>query len=301
MPRPAKQLVLDAVPQADHGRVLGQMAQLDRLGLRVLAAVALDPGVAQVRHEGRVLLDVARGLVVRAVRDLPAVVRHQQERVQEQAHDVVELAALAERPVPALVRQDPDPREHEALDHRVGRPCDAAGVLVRDVLDVGRDVDEDGDVEVVAEDVGHGAQRRRLEAVRRDRVVDHLHGVGRQLEDVAVLINVLLLGGRGRGGGCWSHGGEMARRWLRGEERVENSQSLRCGGRYGFINGGLVVGDGRGETQRSTLIHQHGECAAGTSYSADIPLGTWVQYTSRLQVSRPQSQTRPITFKIGTC
>jgi hypothetical protein len=100
-----------------------------------------------------------------------------------------------------------------------------------------------------------------------------------------MLINVLLLGGRGHRGSCWSHGGEMARGWLRGEgeegvENSQNSQSLRCGGTIELYKRRAGCWR-RGEIQRFSDPHcstKHGECASGTSYSAGIALGTWVQY-----------------------
>ena len=100
---PAEKLVLDAVPESDQWSVLRKVSKLNGSCVGLLAAVRLDPGLALVWDKSGILLDVACSLVVGGVGDLPGVEWHQEERVHEQSHDVVELAGLGECAVAALV------------------------------------------------------------------------------------------------------------------------------------------------------------------------------------------------------
>jgi hypothetical protein len=255
VPWPPEKLVLDAHPQRNERGVLSKMRELHGRNIRLLALVRLNPALTQMRHESSILINIPRSLVVSTVADSPAVERDEEEGVHDKTHDVVEFLVLAESAVSALVCQDPDPGEHESLDHGVGGPGDAARVGVGDVLDVGGGVGEGGEVEVVAHHVGHGAEDGGLEAVRWDGVVDHLHGVGGQLKDLAVLVDVLsLLGGGSSIGGasCGSHdwGGGSRRRLCDGErggdvveeeggrkgESVKSSSRCRRGVGAGLIN-----------------------------------------------------------------
>ena len=190
---PAKKLVLNAVPEGDQWSVLGKVSKLNGSSVSLLSTVRLDPGFALVWDESGILLDVAGGLVVGGVGDLPGVKWHQEERVHDQSHDVVELAGLGESTVAALVGENPDTGENESLEDGVASPGNAASVHVGDVGDVGGGVGEDGDVEVIADDVGHRANVGWLEAVCRDSIVNLLHGVARELKLVTKLVNVLLL------------------------------------------------------------------------------------------------------------
>ncbi len=169
------------------------MSKLNSSGVSLGTAVRLDPGVALVWDKSGILLDVTGGLVVGGVGDLPGVEWHEEERVHDHSHNSVKLQGFGEGSMAALVGENPDAGEDESLEDGVCCPGDAAGVLVWDVLDVGGGVREDGDVEVVANNVGHGANDGRFEAVLWDSIVDLLHGVRRQLELVAELVDVLLL------------------------------------------------------------------------------------------------------------
>lgn len=210
---PAEKLVLDADPQSDNWGVLSEVGQLHGLNLGVLALVRLDPALTLVWHESSILVDVASSLVVGAVADAPAVEGNEEEGVHDQAHDIVEALVLAEGTVSALVCQNPDTGEDEALEDRVGCPGGPTRVDVGDVLDVGGGVAEGGHVEVVANHVGHGAEDGGLEAVCWDGVVNHLHGVGGQLKDLASLGDVLSLfrGSSIGGASCGSHDGGSRR------------------------------------------------------------------------------------------
>lgn len=209
---PSKELVLDADPQGDDWGVLSEVGKLHGLNIGVLALVRLDPALTVVWHESSILVDVSGSLVVSAVADSPAVEGDEEEGVHNQAHDVVEALVLAESTVSALVCQNPDTGEDEALDDGVGCPGGPTRVGVGDVLDVGGGVAEGGHVEVVANHVGHGAEDGGLEAVCWDGVVNHLHRVGGQLKDITVLGDVLSLfrGSSIRGASCGSHDGWLS-------------------------------------------------------------------------------------------
>jgi len=89
--------------------------------------------------------------------------------------------------VAALVGEDPDAGEDEALHGGVCNPCCESKVGVGEERDVGDcEVDKDGEVEVVADDICQGADIRRLEAMRRDCIVDLLHGEGGELELIPI-------------------------------------------------------------------------------------------------------------------
>ena len=190
---PAEKLVLDAVPEGDQWSILGKVSKLNGSSVGLLSAVRFNPRLALVWDESGILLDVSGRLVVSGVRDLPGVEWHQEERVHDQSHDVVELAGLGESTVTALMGENPDTGENESLKDGVASPSDAASVHVWNVGDVGGGVGEDGNVEIVADNISHGADVGWLEAVCWDSIVDLLHGVARQLELIAKLVNVLLL------------------------------------------------------------------------------------------------------------
>ncbi len=89
-----------------------------------------------MRDERGVLFDVASRLVVLGVSDAPGMERHEEERVHDQAHGVIELLVLGEAAVAALVCQDPDAGEDEALDGGVRNPGGESKI------DVGEERDE---------------------------------------------------------------------------------------------------------------------------------------------------------------
>jgi hypothetical protein len=100
---PSKKLMLDAIPERNQRSILSQMAQFNALMVRGLAAMALDPGLAGVWNESGILLEVSGRLVMCAVSDLPAVIWDEQERVHDQAQDIVEPDAFGESTVSTLV------------------------------------------------------------------------------------------------------------------------------------------------------------------------------------------------------
>lgn len=212
--RPSKQLVDDVVPESNDWGILCQFCELDHVGLGVLSTICLDPGFPRVRHERGVLVDVASRLVVLGVGDAPGMERDEEERVHDQAHGVIELLVLGESTVAALVCQNPDTGEDEALDGGVCNPGRESKVDIGEERDIchGK-VDECREVEVVADNVCHRSEDGRLEAMWRNCVVDLLHGEGRQFELVAIEIEVF---GFFRSHCCWSHDcrdeGEKGRR-----------------------------------------------------------------------------------------
>lgn len=120
--------------------------------------------------------------------------------MHDQPHCIVQLLGLGESAVAALVCQDPDTGEDEALHRRVGDPGGEAQVGVGEERDESNgEVDENRDIEVVTDYICHGAKNRRLEAMSWNGVVDLLHGEGGQLELIAMEIQMLdfLC--------CWSH------------------------------------------------------------------------------------------------
>ncbi len=118
------QLVKEQGDQGHDGGVLGELPEGQRgEGIGGAGRQVLGAGGG---HEGDVAGQVVGVLVVGLVGEAPAVVRRQQGAVQRQADGVVGPAARRQRAVARLVRQLPEPRQHEALRRRVARPrCEA--------------------------------------------------------------------------------------------------------------------------------------------------------------------------------
>lgn len=57
------------------------------------------------------------------MRESPTVIWHQQYRVHDQTHGVVGPFGLAQRAMPTLVRNFPEPGENEPLAESVDGPC----------------------------------------------------------------------------------------------------------------------------------------------------------------------------------
>lgn len=89
------------------------------------------------------------------VRESPAVERNKQERMHDQPHSPIELLVLRESAMSTLVRKNPDTSKDETLDNGVGSPCCESKIWVWEERDVGCEVDESGEVEVIADDVCH--------------------------------------------------------------------------------------------------------------------------------------------------
>lgn len=89
-----------------------------------------------------VLVEISSRLVVLAVRKTPGMEGNEEEGMHDQAHGVVELLGLGECAVAALVRQDPNTSEDEALHSGVCNPGCESKVDIREERDVG-----DGEVD----------------------------------------------------------------------------------------------------------------------------------------------------------
>lgn len=114
---PAEQLLQDEVQRRLQRGLLHELSDLMH-GFAQAAGVLL----ACLGHPDHVPAEIARCLVVLAVRDLPREVRHQQQGVADETNRVVERLGRRKRLMPALVRQHPQTRPEQALQHRVHRP-----------------------------------------------------------------------------------------------------------------------------------------------------------------------------------
>jgi len=150
----------------------------------------------------------------------PPVVRHQDRRVRDVAHQVVERPVVRERLVPAVVADDEERPEHRALRDPVERPR-PPGVNRK------RGRGEPGDDGKVPGQVGHRLGGVLLEAPGRDRCLDvgeregrrrgegdlGLQGGGRRREEEEVdwLVGQFFIrfgfGAEGSGGGWRMNGG----------------------------------------------------------------------------------------------
>lgn len=92
--RPSKNLVDEIVPESSNRGILSKFCELDHVRLRLSTKVGLDPRLPSVRYKRRVLLDIARGLVMLRVRYTPRVEGYQQERMHDQPHCIVQLLRL---------------------------------------------------------------------------------------------------------------------------------------------------------------------------------------------------------------
>lgn len=165
---PASQLVEEELEHLDDWHILEELGVQVQVG-QSLAGALLD-GLGDKSH---VLLHVAGEAVVTVVAVLPGEVRHEQRRVHEPAHEVVEALVDREGAVAALVSQNPDTRENQALNIAVGDPGGSAPHLVLNLGDVGQSSPAETKGQgVVAEDIAHGPRRGGLETVGRNPAFD---------------------------------------------------------------------------------------------------------------------------------
>lgn len=161
-------------------------------------------------HKSGISLHVSRRLVVLGVGETPRVEGNQEEGVHDQSHGVIEHLVPGESTVSALVCQNPDTGKDTSCRKSVRRPGSESKICVGEERDVGEgEVAEGAPVEEIADDVCHGSKDGGLEAMGGDSIVDLLHGEVRQLEDLAVEIEVLAIAVpfgrlRQRGGSCLS-------------------------------------------------------------------------------------------------
>lgn len=190
---PANQLLSEKHDEGHDGGLLAELRQL----VGQLAETG-RPLITSLRDEDHVTLNVAGGLVVLAMRDLPAEVGYEKGRVEDPADGVVEDLGGTEGLVTALVCQHPHAGAEEALDEGVEGPEKGAGGRRGDVL--GRHIGvkevegraETGDVPEHIVKAGDGGA---LIAVLGNGISDILDGVVGHLELVSIGIDELAEGG----------------------------------------------------------------------------------------------------------
>ncbi len=168
---PASQLVDEQLEKVDDRSVL------EEVGIHVQVSDGAHGAlVKSLRDEDHVLLHVVGEAVVAVVGELPREERHQQDGVEEPAHDTVEGIVRGESTVPALVPQDPDAYADETLDVAVDNPGRGAPDRVRDLRDVGESSPrQPAGHEQVPNDIAHRDPCGRLEAVSRDGISNGLN------------------------------------------------------------------------------------------------------------------------------
>jgi hypothetical protein len=114
---PSKQLLRHQLERGVYWRLFEQLVHLmhdvAHSGCMLLAGS---------RIEDHVSLDVARGLVVLAMADLPAKVRNQQSGMAEPTDGVVQRLAWREGLMATLVCQDPESSAEQALNNCIDSP-----------------------------------------------------------------------------------------------------------------------------------------------------------------------------------
>lgn len=237
---PADELLTEEVDEGVDGGLFSQLGNL--VGELADAGSLL---LAGARDEDHVALDVAGGLVVLAVGELPGEVGDEEGGVEDPADGVVDQPGRREGLVTALVGKNPETGAEETLHEGVQAPEDDTGSLEGNVLgsDVFvPDVEGDGEVDHVAGDIGQAAESGALVAVLGDGITDVLDGEVGDLELVAVGVDQLAELGL-VGLDVVLQGGErgVGSRALKG--RVEGRS---IGGSGVRVGGGLGLGSAQG-------------------------------------------------------
>ena len=154
------------------------------------------------RVENLVAVDVGRVAVVVSVRQLPRVVWHEQDGVQQRAEHVVEQVMIRERAVPAVMPE----HEHRPHECALQEPVDGHRREVQHAdrlpLQQQHHAVQRGYQDDVLADKVHGACKDATEAVRRDDLLDVDDGrhVGRSqwLDHIVVAAAAPLSGHRRR-------------------------------------------------------------------------------------------------------
>mmetsp|Transcript_20600 Transcript_20600/g.57446 ORF Transcript_20600/g.57446 Transcript_20600/m.57446 type:complete len:347 (-) Transcript_20600:36-1076(-) len=128
------------------------------------------PGGHDLGHKHLILLSATRVLVVAAMGVLPRIIRHQQQRVKDQANSIVQPCIVRECPMPAFMGNHPHPGGHSTLPKPVQRPQHEPRQWSRDglVVNPGRGVGEGGADDEVRKQIAEGPDGALLKAVRRD-------------------------------------------------------------------------------------------------------------------------------------
>lgn len=107
-------------------------------------------------NESRILLQVSGRLVMLRVGESPGMEGNEEEGMHDQTHGIIELLGLRKGAMAALVCQNPDTGEDETLDGGVCNPGCESKVDIGQERNVGNgEVDQGGEVEVIANDVCH--------------------------------------------------------------------------------------------------------------------------------------------------
>jgi hypothetical protein len=186
---PSEQLLEQEVGGSQDGGLLHELAEL--------VQGAADAGgvlLTGLGDEDHVTGEVASGLVVLSVGDLPREVGDQQEGVADPADGVVQDLGGGEGLVAALVGENPHAGADETLDDGVHGPEGHAGGEERHclrgdiVVEKVKDRGQDGHVtEDIVQTGGSGA----VEAVSGDGIADLLDGIVGDLELVAICVEHL--------------------------------------------------------------------------------------------------------------
>ena len=282
---PANQLLTKKHDQGYNGGLLAELGQL--MGQLAEARSLL---LASLGYEDHVTLDVTGGLVVLAVGDLPAEVRHKEGRMEDPTDGVIEHFGGAEGLVTTLVSQHPHAGTEQALDEGVESPEHGAHGRRGDVLGghvVVEEVEGRAQTRNVTEDIVETCGSGALVAVLGNGITDVLDGVVGDLKLIAVGVNELAEDGLLDGDSILrSEGGQRGGRG-RGPRRVEgrgdgrNVAVCRRGGRRG------------GSTTHSRALAgtARGLCGSHTNYQS-------LYQTTSLCVFVPISDTKDERFML---
>lgn len=235
---PTNELLTEKHEKGVNGSLLGQLRQLVDEFAETAGLLLAGAG-----HKDHIALHVASGLVVLAVRHLPAEVGNEQSRVDDPADGVVVQLGGGEGLVTALVGKDPETSPKETLHEGVQTPENEADGVGGDCL--GRDKvvkksESGSEASHVTQDISHTEEAVTLEAVFGDGISNVLDGVVGNLKGVAVGVDQLAIVLLGVVGIERGHGGKRSRRG-RSTRRVEGRRRGSRGRRDGLCG---ASGDG---------------------------------------------------------
>lgn len=212
---PSSELLGQEVESSGNGSLLHQLRKLMR---KFADPASID--LASLRHEDHVTLHVASGLVVLAVGDFPREIRDQESRVADPSNRVVDDLGRRESLVATLVSEHPQSRSEKTLHESIQGPKTRADRSRGDILGSYELVEDEkgrGEGDDVTSDVVEARSSGTLETVLRDRIVDLLDGVVRNLEFVAVRVE--------------QHAAAVLDRLCLGGQRRQRRRGSRCVGR----------------------------------------------------------------------